>query len=274
MRHILKFNYWAFKLFVILACSIIMPRLSAQDLLTYQAPLPCLNKKFTVVAHIVKDSLNTVDEITMEAAIRTSFIQVNKWFEPICVSFEPCEFNVIENFQYDTLYDVANWQWDELMVKYRKDRRINIIFSGKIDTMENSVVSGFAAGGIANASGGVAVVRPGNPGVIAHELGHYFGLAHTFAGNGTELVDGSNCKDEGDRICDTPADPFHPDSTEVVYVNDECQFVYYGKDEKGQYYRPDVGNIMSYYPCPKCGFTYEQYLKMANSWLNSDRRVW
>jgi PKD repeat protein len=37
---------------------------------------------------------------------------------------------------------------------------------------------------------------------LAHELGHYLGLYHTFEGNCTN----TNCLTQGDRICDTPPD--------------------------------------------------------------------
>lgn len=52
--------------------------------------------------------------------------------------------------------------------------------------------------------------------VIAHEVGHYLGLLHTWgnvnynsggAAVTLEKVDGSNCTSQGDRLCSTPADP-------------------------------------------------------------------
>ena len=43
---------------------------------------------------------------------------------------------------------------------------------------------------------------------FAHELGHYFSLLHTHETIfGLEYVNGSNCENRGDLLCDTPADP-------------------------------------------------------------------
>ena len=256
----------------LIGCLALGNMLLGQDLLTHQAPLPCLNKKFTVVAHIVKDSFGMTNKTP--ADINGHFLAVNEIFKPICVSFEVCEFKIIDNFQYDTLFKVSGPKWDELLVKNKQERRINMVFVEHIDTNSMTSVAGFAAGsGIRTNAGGVAIIKGTGPMTIAHELGHYFGLLHTFEGNGIELVDGSNCETEGDQICDTPADPYRPFEPMNQYVDADCRFINTRRDANMQFYRPDVGNIMSYYPC-KCGFTYEQYLRMAQIWLNSNRSQW
>lgn len=90
--------------------------------------------------------------------------------------------------------------------------------------------------------------------VIVHELGHYFGLPHTFNGfegsgsncgeyvaNG-ERVDGSNCATAADRICDTT-----PDNNASGGLNcpsgQGC--LQYDRDSVAFY--PDVTNYMSYF---------------------------
>ncbi len=80
-----------------------------------------------------------------------------------------------------------------------------------------------------------------------HEVGHYFGLYHTFDYTGLcEGSDTSNCGTEGDYVCDTPADitpdfgcpPFvndcadtpvdNPDQTEnyMDYGDDDCRVMF------------------------------------------------
>ena len=103
-------------------------------------------------------------------------------------------------------------------------------------------------------------------------MGHYFDLLHTFEGNGSELVNGDNCEVAGDGICDTPADPFVPNDEMADYMSG-CTFINGKVDINGEFYRPDVGNIMSYYPC-SCGFTTGQYIRMAETCVAASGSMW
>ncbi|WP_460983789.1 GEVED domain-containing protein [Spirosoma fluminis] len=103
--------------------------------------------------------------------------------------------------------------------------------------------------------------------LIPHELGHSFGLLHTFGStnNNKELVTrgvGANCTTEGDELCDTPADPYGlPNATTTI--SNGCE-VYNGTavDAQGNPYMPSMTNIMSYYfPCTH-DFTPGQYSRM------------
>lgn len=105
---------------------------------------------------------------------------------------------------------------------------------------------------------------------LTHELGHFFGLPHTFFGweggnnpgnSFTERLDGSNCRDAGDGFCDTKAD----------YVSSrwDCPLAYQLQDPTGAYFKPDSSIYMSY-SSDRCQsrFSDEQMAAMNNN-LNS-----
>lgn len=236
------------------------------------SPLPCLNRTFTIVAHVLDnpDLTPSHEEEDILAAVET----LNFFFEPICTSFEICEFRRVENYQYDILERPQN-EWNELINKHHVDNRINIFFMTEID----NETAGFSAGSINNlTSGGIALASLG---AFVHEMGHFFGLPHTFGENGNddlvtlELVDGSNSETAGDLILDTPADPYDPNDTTTIYMDSTlCRFIAPLVDANGEYYTPHVGNIMTYLACSGCEFTHDQFRQMAQSYLDAPEKMW
>lgn len=223
--------------------------------------LPCIDKKFSVVVHIVRDSLGEPN-IT-EGDITGQIAYCNTLWDTICASFEICEFRYIDNFQWDSLEALGGYRWQEMNTAHALDYRINIFYVDVI--AEPPETAGFATlGGIGASGGSICMTKGGGAGTLAHEMGHFWGLPHTFENPGQELADGSNCTTAGDGICDTPADPYS--GPDIEYVTD-CIFTWMGLDPNGDYYDPDVGNIMSYYDCT-CHFSYQQYQKMAATFLN------
>lgn len=240
-----------------------------------QESLPCLNKKFTIVAHIFKDSLG--DYGVSEQNINQSVDSMNRFFEPICVSFEVCKFLYHDNFQHDTL-NKEN-ETAEITTKYNVDFRINVYYMTYLSRPDiNFDIAGLASGnGISQPAGGSFVfIEKASLGAISHEMGHFFNLKHTFEGNGVELVNGSNCQTTGDLICDTPADPFVEGDPLSSYIDasNNCRFISQKQDANSEYYNPDVGNIMSYYGCGPSGFTWGQLNRMAQAYLTSGMKYW
>lgn len=238
---------------------------SACALAQSQERLPCVDKKFSIVVHIVMSN-SPLNNIT-ESAVLDNVNALNSRFAPICVSFEVCEFKYIHNSYYDT---VRNNNWEEMQNLYNVENRINIYYVSEIDIPSLGKADGFAGLGCITflKSEGIVLKKTNYVKTLQHEMGHYFGLFHTFEGSGTELADGSNCASEGDGICDTPSDPFVKGEDPKSYVDASCKFISMKKDAKGQYYNPMVGNTMDYYPgkC-HCGFTHDQYIKMAKTYL-------
>lgn len=96
--------------------------------------------------------------------------------------------------------------------------------------------------------------------VFAHEMGHFWGLYHTFeeAQFGKDDFDPDRCGELGDSICDTPPDP---GAVYEVYVNyTTCELSNLTNDA-GKAYKPMIENYMSYYkPCylREFSFTHQQ----------------
>lgn len=118
-----------------------------------------------------------------------------------------------------------------------------------------------------------------HPTTWMHEFGHYFGLHHTFGPanigiSGKELVDGSNCDTDGDKICDTPADPKIDEDDESghnipqpEYTTDGCLWTGVIRDRNGQLYNPDLSNYMSYQTDCRDHYTIAQKKKIFQTYL-------
>jgi hypothetical protein len=92
--------------------------------------------------------------------------------------------------------------------------------------------------------------------VMAHEMGHFWGLYHTFeeAQFGKDDLRQENCHLLGDRICDTPPDPGAVYEVYVNYITCELSEL---KNKEGLAYKPQIENYMSYYkPCYLREFTF------------------
>ena len=111
----------------------------------------------------------------------------------------------------------------------------------------------------------------GSSSTLAHELGHFFSLAHPFSGwdcvpynlddytnpvnvdftlpceggGGSQLIElhnRSNCNTAGDRICDTPED-YNPG----LFYQDDCDENTSVRDKNNEVITPMTNNFMSYY---------------------------
>ncbi len=101
--------------------------------------------------------------------------------------------------------------------------------------------------------------------LLPHELGHNFGLFHTFgnvSSGTTELVargEGANCLTAGDELCDTPADPYGLPGASTKLVDGCLTYTGTATDAAGNVFTPSLTNLMSYYyPCTH-DFSPRQY---------------
>lgn len=117
---------------------------------------------------------------------------------------------------------------DEIKLRKENDKLddVNIYFVKNITREDGSILNGYTSFPGYNASiNGLSFSYQDNnledfitlrDKTFLHELGHYFGLLHTFQDSNTkdiskrELVSSNsyaNCGYAGDELCDTPSDP-------------------------------------------------------------------
>src|SRR6218665_2331717 len=240
---------------------------NTQNMVATLAHDTCLNKKFSIAFHMVCDSTGYGGvSPSSRAAIITG---LNAAFKRICVSFASCHVDSIPNYSYNdwikpSTDEVVSPNWD-------LDKTINIYMTDSI----RGFPLGYAYG---PGSKDVIVLEKGaGVGTAIHEMGHFFGLPHTFdeispvppaipaptnpSITSQEFVNRipSNCYTHGDGFWDREAD------CSAAGYNKQAQPCHYQTgwtDATGVYYVPPVDNYMTYFDCG-CRFTQEQYNFMA-----------
>jgi len=236
---------------------------SNKDLISYN-----LDKTLSVYVWIVASG---PDNYTWDLPdYQGDFDELNNIFEPINLRFELCVQDSIPNYNYDSLVKdplpgADESEWDEMRNQHYVPNVINVYY---VTTIEGPVA------GFANFPGGPDIVvleRGSGVMTLAHEMGHFFGLYHTFeTALGLETVDGENCETTGDLVCDTDAN-FPGAEDEVI---NGCQYNSLNTDANGQYFTPQMNNIMSYFGDCSNSFTNGQYNRMAFIYLNERNYLW
>lgn len=240
----------------------------SQNLVTTLDHDTCLDKKFSIVFYVVLDSNYTVASAT-QATLNMVIDTLNSRFKHICVSFENCSTVFIPNHPFN------KWKQDitETVVtnNWYTTKTINFYITDSIKDNQElfgaySYPPPLTPSSVTKDLIVVEQIHLATPFYffqgIFHNLGHYFGLSHTYdelspvpnaspmpLGSTTsqEFVDATNCAVHGDQICDTEADP--GPSYEI-------------RDGKGKRYVRPTDNFMSGYP-NACRYTQQQYNKMA-----------
>lgn len=256
--------------------------LSGQGLNSLNKNLPCLEKDFPVMVHLTVDSSSRQQFLQPNEVVEL-MDKVSAFFDPICLSFSSCEINVIDNYTFHNIVDPLRLQ--ELRILYGKPRRLNVFILGSIPDASCGSSTTYGI----NQDGGEYIYLETEDcdealeGQLAHHLGHYFGLQDTYHGSTVEIVDDPSCAIVGDSICDTPTDPFGRYTAigeyedllaELIELEEfvvNCEFIHDKLDPNGVYYQPQIGNIMSAYPC-KCGFTNGQLEKMSRNYSLSSHK--
>lgn len=262
-------------------CGTVFPFGLEQRRAAMQVPLPTdqcaqinkVNKTFQISMHIAVNSLGiqNVDQAEIDEAME----KLNNDFRPCGFQFQVCTTQIMEDDRFDSLTVTTAYNEEVQMTSiYYEPNTINVYLVDTVQTVEGGV-QGYAyfPGGI-----DIIVIDKFNMNdysdVFSHEMGHFFGLYHTFETEfGNELADGTNCEVTGDLVCDTNADP---DEDGNAIDEDLCN--YSGpitQDSNGDWYVPPTDNFMSYYQheCT-CRFTTGQYNRMVDQYLTLRNYLW
>lgn len=214
----------------------------------------CLNRELSIVFHIVLDSSKQTGIVLTDLDVCID--KLNAAWKPICITFKKCSVNYVPDYNYNKWQDI--YHEPRFSSNYYVDNTIDIVLVESIELPAG-------ASGYADSLGHIVMLKSVLLGTTPiHEMGHLFGLPHTFEGPApnalsVELVKRNGCNLTGDGFCDTEADP-HP-TGEVPGAH--CDFQAGPKDANNDYYTPPLDNYMTYFKPCRCRFTQEQYNYMA-----------
>jgi len=228
------------------------------------APL-AVNNMIRVYFYIAADNDGSNAAATPDQ-IKAEFNQLVSDYAPnnLCFAYMGLRYiydtNINKNIVADSTPSAA------LLNPWRLPNCITIFYQTSLLKKGGGTYGGYAYGIPSNACS----VAKGNIGgtTISHEIGHCLGLIHTQETNKNvnfENINGDNCSTVGDRVCDTPADPFERPCAQIT----ACVYTGGCTDGNGQSnYTPPYNNIMSYW-CTSTSFTNGQYARV-NSYINTD----
>jgi hypothetical protein len=196
-----------------------------------------VNIQFYIIR--TSEGLNGIDPVDLELAM----LDLNEIYKNTDVQFVICSEPIyIDDDYYAEL--VIQENYSNLKLNYFVDDAINIYCTS---FLRSSIfpICGVASHPSQIGRKTIAMSNScvNNGSTFSHEMGHFYGLVHTHeTTDGDEYVNGSNCQQAGDLLCDTPADPRLSTSN----VSEYCVYTGDDKDPLGDDYAPDPLNLMSY----------------------------
>lgn len=225
-------------------CATVTTSQEMQDLAAYIAN-PHVKAKTTAGVDSIPLSIHIVSKTDGSGRYRldhllTVLCQLNTRYKPVGFYFYvkwPVHF--IKNTSY---YVHDHWNGSQMMSQNNVPNTTNVYFVNDPAGACGYYTYGEDAVAISNNCSAP------NSTTLTHEIGHYFGLPHTFSGweNGQTPANpekvtrgpGANCSTAGDMFCDTEAD----------YLGARWNCPYSGTkvDQNGQKYHPDSSLYMAY----------------------------
>lgn len=184
--------------------------------------------------------------------------------------YNMCFVNMGLNYIYSTALNQMSTINSSLLTPYLVPNCINIFYHRMVGT------AGGTAYSIPNTFCSIDDGNIGTGHTISHEVGHCFGLLHTFEpSTGYENINGSNSSSAADQITDTPADPYAYKGN-TCYSASSCSYTGNCTDPNGaSNFSPPYTNTMAYWPVifSVCygtpSFTSGQFTRI-NSYLSTN----
>jgi hypothetical protein len=261
-----------------------------------------------VVYTVVKSEAGAMPNWAMTPALFVEHLNyVNDVFDNGMV-FYLCEYRVIEDDLYYNIYPGTLQQFIDLADTYNVENAVNIY---TVNTLTYSMGQVSGVGSFPWAPFNCLVINAQGQDLLAHELGHYFGLLHTHADGIRIAPDNSwnpyiseefcsccDCDDpeiqycldcdedcdcnafnSGDFIDDTPVDPgdngddglCSPSLPSNDCMENSCT-VYFNMGQNSLTYYPDRTNLMSYYGSCRDKFSPKQRERMKMVLLTHSNR--
>ena len=160
-----------------------------------QASLDDLNKAFAHQGSYGVDALGADTRIQFKLAQRTPTGEKSNGINRIKSLYDTVDVDLEDAAMKNQIkWDPAKYANIWVVKKINGEIQPSVFECGQWTRM--------AYGGYASAGGGMVVAGLVTS-IIAHEMGHYLSLLHTF--QGTNCVN-NDCTTDGDRVCDTPPD--------------------------------------------------------------------
>jgi GEVED domain/Pregnancy-associated plasma protein-A len=213
------------------------------------------------------------------AAFNNAIAVCNQYFINAGIQFYICgtPANTPNYINKTAMYDwnTAGFNRDSVTAANNFNNAHNIYFSNSLGG-----VGGFSFGMTQSKVNNRTFVLNGQTDdnkTLAHELGHYFNLAHTFNSSTStdillrELVTrntaetspriSANCSTTGDYVCDTPADSYNVSGGTLSSCNETGDGIT-AVDANGDHFVPSSLNVMNYYFCSPYNFSTGQYTRI------------
>lgn len=214
----------------------------------------------------------------------------------------------INNINNSNLYDGARTFAGETLIKSNKKAdgiNIFLVNSANDASQPNATVLGYylnSSTGVAYDADWLVIIKQQVSSfgavTIAHEIGHFFSLPHTFFGwescpfqptstapcapttiscfdgnvytveNAARTGTSANCSTAGDGFCDTPPD------YNLGFGYTGCSYIGLTCDPKGIKIDPDEKNMMGYFVGCESTFSTMQKAAMRNNYLNHAKRAY